>query len=124
MPPSVAGRRHRRTDGVRDTASRVVPSTTIRGRLPTLIRFESVLLAAVVCSSFVVVGLACLLQPERMRAWILKRNRGIRNWPIYGYIGYEMVQKPWYAVVLRLQGTVFTLVGVAIFVLLFGATRT
>jgi hypothetical protein len=82
-----------------------------------------VLLAALVCSPFVVAGLACLLWPERIRAWTLIRNRGIRNWPIYGYIGYEMVQKPWYTVVLRIQGIVLALVGVAIFVLIFLSTR-
>jgi hypothetical protein len=82
-----------------------------------------VLLAALVCSPFVVAGLACLLRPEQIRTWTLRRNRGLRNWPIYGYIGYEMVQKPWYTVVLRIQGTVLTLVGVGIFVLIFFATR-
>jgi hypothetical protein len=38
-----------------------------------------------------------------------RRNRSSRNWPIYGYLGYELVRKPRYNTMLRIQDAALTI---------------
>jgi hypothetical protein len=56
-------------------------------------------------------SLACSSQS----GFALERNRFLRNWPIYGYLGHELVRKPGYSTMLRIQGAALIVIAILIF---------